>query len=401
MIKNVKFASSPKIARQAGFTLLELLLATAVLGGLMVGTVKLTSNFSEQERAQVAGQQLRQIVDSLEEYVQTVQPAAAGSNNVLDDWPDLKTALVQNGGTLQTRVGGEFRVADRTVGGVRVFAVYTTTPAKFSLASKAARAAGGHGGYAGFQRGSFMPESAYNMWGMTQADINNLFDGLITAPTETTDGYLLAVLRMPTATLFGPYLYREDKGSPIYNTMQTDLLMSGHDVTGVKDVGTQTLTASNSATVGGALTVNGNSSFSNNVTMGNGVNVAGSVTANSAEIVGNLDAGNISATNEINAGVIQASSVAATNIRGDNINIVGSLGASNVVAFGDVTVGGALTANAATVGSVSTSTLNTGDLDVTNRVTSGDLTVNGNTQLNGNVQIDDCLTLAGDNYGGC
>ena len=67
MIKTFKFMPSSKLQQQAGFTLLELLLATAVLGGLMVGAVKLTSDFSEQERAQVAGQQLRQIVDSLEE----------------------------------------------------------------------------------------------------------------------------------------------------------------------------------------------------------------------------------------------------------------------------------------------------------------------------------------------
>ena len=395
-------AKSQQRHYQGGFTLLELLLATAILGGLMVVSVSLTSNFSEQERAQVAGKQLEQIVDTLEEYVQTTQPPQTGANDVLAVWTDLKATLEQNGGGTTTKLGGQFKIAERVVGGMRTFVVYTTQSAKFSMITKAARAAGGHAGYAGTQRGAFEAQSAYNMWGDNQANINAAFAGLIAPPADNTQGFLVALLRMPANTLQGPYLYRS--GDESLRTMGQPLIMANNNIEGVDNINMQTLTVATSAEMRGKLEVLGTSNFVGDVTANGDIAANKNLSVTEDATIG----GTLAATGDLSAANMTASIVKANNslvtplVNANNVDIAGNVTTKTVTATSNIDVSGNFsTENFVANGFTSTNEVNTNDLNVTQQISVDQgLTVSGNTQLNGNVQIDDCLQLNGDNYGG-
>jgi prepilin-type N-terminal cleavage/methylation domain-containing protein len=393
---------SPTKRREAGFTLLELLLVIGVSGLLLLGISKLTRSWIDAEIATASGQHLERTASVVKRYIEAnwttltntddalVAAAGGGVWGTLDD--DLSEEGLLTGTNLRNPIGINLKIAYITDTSVTP-AIYRATiysdgdlPSQRALL--AARQAGNVGGtISNFPDGNFAIGS-FAQWAVAK---NQLLPGGVdpcpASDTPSGRGCLIGLVSYSETTIVGPYLYRSlILGDPQFNTMNTPLLMNSNNIVGASNIQTQSLDVLNDSSLGsmnvaGAATFNGPTTISNGMTVANGMTVTGD--ADFADNV-NMNGGTLNATT-LNAATVQAPTIRTNNLDTQNLAINnGSLTVDDAVNVnGDLNV-------TAPGSEIFVNTVNAGTIDANNgTLTVGQINIENSMNISGTVHITD------------
>ena len=190
-------------------------------------------------------------------------------------------------------------------------------------------------------------------------------------PEERAIGVLT---RHDRQSVYGDYLYRGAvAGLTAANTMETDLEMDRHDITGVGDVEAQSMTLEGDLEVGGALRVTADLLIGGSGRVEGIATVAGGVHTDSARVAGALTADTGTFTGQVRAQTV----VAAGQVSGASLDTAGSLTAGSATVSGPVFAGSIGTARATSAGAVVAGSARVGQLSADDVDVSGTADVVG------------------------
>ena len=162
-------------------------------------------------------------------------------------------------------------------------------------------------------------------------------------------------LRLDRETVYGSQLHRvAASGFPEINRMETDLDMDGNDIVDAGAVTAASVEVTTDLTVGQGLTVTGDLLVGASVNVTGAVDVAGALTATSAEVANAASAASMTATGAV---------------RGASLAVTGDVTAGTIGASGAMAVTGSATMDDLTATSVAASTI------TATSVTASDVTV--------------------------
>jgi len=419
-----------RISREAGFTLLELLLVLGVAAIVFLGIVQITRSWVDSESSSAAGQHLARISTITQKYIEgkfnvltPTDDAIADGANPTSPWADLRTTfqqagLLDNTNSLKSPFNVPMHISfvkDVSVNpNIYRAAIFTTQNLPNKRVLDAAREAGNTGGTV-----TVMPTSpnvandAIGAFGQWKILANNLLpSNLFPCPRTKTRGCLVSVISYNQDTLCGPYLYRDTiPGCADANTMNTTLNMNSHDVTSAGTVTTNDLDVTNNASLG-QTTVNGTSTFNGPTTASRGLTVNHGMTVDGdADFSNNVTMNNGGSMNvaTLNANKVQANKVVTNNLNSQNMNVTGNMTTdSSLTVNGDVTVNGA--GNAVFAGTVNAGAINAnnGAVNVSSMTVQNTMNINGAVNINGNhnlvvdrLIVDHCAKIDNNPYGNC
>ena len=390
---------------EAGFTLLEMLLVVGLTASLSVGLLDITQQWLNNRLADNAGQHLKDLSESVEEYLLTEDFATLSDGEINTA---LETAFPTISLTSPLRRDYTVYLRKTTGANARLEALIYTSGVEIApeVLTKAARAAGLNGGFAS----TFTPGenrnravSAYGVWGVDMAAYN----AADTVSAGAEGGHLVAYVPvMQQNKTAGPYLYRTDDcngngipGEPAdiaCNTMFANIDMNDNDILNANNVtsdnmvvygtaNTDTLNVTGDTTIDGTMSVAGQSTFNQNVTITAGTLTVsnGDINAPSATVTAETgEVTDLSVTNTITTDSITADSGLQVTGGGialtENLNISGS----NI----SVDINGAMT-----LGQLNVTTLNTDTLSTQNFEATGNVNVNGDMAVD-TVNTDSLIT---------
>ena len=191
-------------------------------------------------------------------------------------------------------------------------------------------------------------------------------------------------------SVFGDYLYRGAvAGLAGANRMETDLDMDGHDVTGVGDLETQTMTLEGDLDVGGGLRVTADLLIGGSGRIAGIATVVGGLNTDSARVAGALDAASGIFTGEVRARTLVATGQASAA----SFDTSGSLSAGSSTVSGPVFAGSVGTGSATVAGQLSSGTaraasLTADEVDVTGTVDVVGALSSGSVRARNRVEAD-------------
>lgn len=231
--------------RGRGFTLIETALALGISALVLTSALYLFLERSEEERDQVAAEQLRYVAQAARKYV-IAEGTAIATNTTVTPATLIADGYLPDGFSDESPYGQNYRVLIRQVSPtVNDIIVVTTGGQDIDDGSlgRIATLAGAQGGF--IADGSTTITGTFGGWTSTTA---------IWAVTGTTpqEGHLAATLGFDTRALAADYLYRGAiPGQPEANTMRTDLDMgTTNDINNADDVNSRAVTTTENVTAG-------------------------------------------------------------------------------------------------------------------------------------------------------
>ena len=315
----------------AGFGVIDAMLGLAIMTTAGVSGVKYLQYQQQENMVQSVSTQARQVSDALAGYIKTNyqtlenQINGQGGSPVVLSGTNLINVLTTSGflppGFTGTNILGESYIAGikeyTSAAGTSLTAVLETTggtPIPDKYVGQAAALLGAQGGFipstnfsgafglcngcAQGVGGSWRLANAGHSYGMTDSQLSS-------------GSHLIVYLNYSPQSLMGDTLYRSNVGNPAGNTMSTDLLMNGNNLSNAGTVNTSNITSPN-----GTISLNGNSIANagtvntSNITSPNGTI---SLNSNAISSAGNIDTASItSPTGTVNANANVNSSGALT-----------------------------------------------------------------------------------------
>lgn len=411
--------------KERGFSLLEMLLTTMIVSGLLVAVFNLLEDYAEKRLAESTAEYMENIALAVEDiiadplYFQAAYDAAdARPGDILElSLTDLTTGFGTIPGSTRlnenirnrTPMGSEInillRIADNPVDTTdsQAMEILVTTSEPI-IDERARRAASAAGPYGGLLRDAGEPiRSSFASWRVTMADLagTDWANGVAaTPPVMNETAYLVHYRHMSFDESAGDYMFRVSvPGRPELNRMYTNLNMGTHNI-----MGTDNFDLSGNLDLQGRAMINGNARIQGNTIIERG-NVtaanryhADSIIVNGAGggVTGNLtvdDAININLLNlsgqlnaqtaEFREGVDTTNQITADNILlQDGINSSGSINATRLQGNGsnpDIVIQGQMNASDYRTETLTVQSGNVGTLDT---ITDANLSVNGELRAN-------------------
>ena len=177
--------------------------------------------------------------------------------------------------------------------------------------------------------GVVLPDTAGRLTGPSvDADVSAFQTAFGGAPAA---GALATLRRLDHRAVYGDALYRVAvPGFADANRMETDLDLGGNDLTGAGTVEAETLDLESDLTVGGGLTVTEDLLVGRALRVSGSGELAGKLTAQSAQVTGAASAGSVAVTRELRAASLTARGAVKA----------GSAGFRGAVAAGSASLGG-------------------------------------------------------------
>ena len=257
----------------SGFGILDAMLGLAIMTTAGISGVKYLQYQQQESMVQAVSTQARQVSDALAGYIKSNYQAlenqinSQGGSPVVLSGTNLINVLTASGflptGFTGTNILGESYIAGireySTASGPSLTAALETTggtPIPDKYVGQAAALLGAQGGFipstnfsgafglcngcAQGVGGSWRLANAGHSYGMTDSQLSS-------------GSYLVMYLNYSPQSLMGDTLYRSNVGNPAGNTMSTDLLMNGNNISNSNQVQTYNLTSPN-----GSINLSGN-----------------------------------------------------------------------------------------------------------------------------------------------
>lgn len=334
------------IRHTQGFSILETLLTTVVVMGILLAIFNLFEDYAEKMLARSTAKYFNNISDAVEEMISNQDyfniiyaMADAETNDILElDINDLingfglapndipaSTTLNRNirqQTPLKTGVNIMVRVADNTAIATDADAleiiIASDIPVLDSRARRTAHKMGAYGGY--FRDETDNIKHAFASWRLDPTLFNDSTWGDAingTPPSQDVGTYIVHYKYKSFEDITGDYLYRDRViGSPELNRMHTDMNLGGNNILGVDNLDiTNDLNLDAKAIVKGSMNV-GNATFTqsnfvanNKMTTGNAL-----IRGNGTGVRGNLSVeGDLSTTSMSAKGTINADNAIFNN----------------------------------------------------------------------------------------
>lgn len=403
-----------------GFSLLEMLLTTMVVSGLLVAVFNLIEDYAEDQLAQSTADYMENIALAAEDiladpiHFQTAYNLAdarpsdvieVSLNDLTDGFGGIPASTRLNENIRnRTPMGSEIdillRISDNPASDLdsqsMEIVVATRDPILDERARRAATAAGPYGG---LLRNNADPiRSAFASWSVDVADFAGTAWANAVAATPAVENEVAYIVHYRHITFdesAGDYMFRVSvAGRPELNRMYTNLNMATNNI-----MGTDNLDLSGNLTLDGRAMVNGDMQVQGNTAINQGdvtasnrftsttvtVNGAGSgvtgnltvddsITINALNLSGQLNA----QTAELRSGVNSSGQITTENLAlQSGINSAGRINATRLQGNGgrpDINIQGQMNASNLSTDSLTVQNGNVGTLDT---VTSGNLTVGG------------------------
>lgn len=268
---------------QSGFSLLEMLLSTAVLAVLSIAILNVLQSYANRVAAKSESEYIKEIALSVQEilrnpeYYQAIYSQAdLQSNDLIEiEVNDLVDGFMANGinippsNILNSRVRGDLTVVIKTsdVGANQALSMMITlkSPKEITRANKIATFLGEYGGI--YNENNTDVVNVFGSWRFPIAEIQpSIISNIITANPPTSDRvYYFYYKHVPFDYLAGDYLYRTAiPGRPELNRMFTPLNMGGNNITGADDIAVNgDLNLSSGAMLNRPLNVQGDTVITN------------------------------------------------------------------------------------------------------------------------------------------
>lgn len=401
-----------KKMRQAGFSLLEMLLAVGVFGAVTFGAVQVTKQWAGGQVSDNAARHMQQIRQGAKDYMQDdFENLPAGSicgGSTCDTVAELVgQGYLPDGFPARNPIGQTMTIAYRqpaaTANSFQAF-IYPDPGAAGNEAidhervQEAALAGGAGVGFIGQPNPG---QTAVGIGGSWEVDPAADFGvaGFNVDPTNPDSGaYLTAQVWYTEQDFAGPYLMRNQiAGNPDLNTMAVDLNMGGNEIINAGQVTADNVTVNNEMTVSGDFTIDGPTTFNQPVSVDDQLTVTGTVNADNLDVINTITADSIDVnsgslladtvdSNTITADILEANIIEADNVNGSNqMNIFGQLNAESMDVANRIDTN---IFNADTV-DLESGILNVQDIEIGNSLTTTDLNAD-NIDVN-DITITNCV----------
>lgn len=430
-----------KIARNKGFSLVEMLLTVMVVTGLLVAVFDLLEDYAEKELALATADYMENIALAVQDIVENptyFQDVYALADAAPGDTLELSfTDLIEGFATIpastrlnesmRTRnpMGAEIaillRIADDPVDptDAQAFDIVVATSERI-IDERLRRAATASGPYGGLIRETGDPiRSAFAGWEMPLGDFSGTAwaSAVAAAPASIDEGgYLVHYRHINFEDIAGDYMFRVAiPGRPDLNRMYTTLDMGSNNIMGtdnmqvVQDLGLsgQALVDGNMR-VGGTTAINQGDVFAGNrftaahaVVNGTGGGATGNFIVDDSIAIGQLNlTGQLNAADTtFTGGLVQNADMISTS----TLHLHGGIGGANRIQatalYGNAASGPNIQLN----GQLAAADLAAESLTVSGTTGVVDMIVGGSADISGNITTEDIDTqrLSVDTFGNC
>lgn len=382
-------------SRQSGFSLLELLLSTFILAGLVIIVFNIMASYAERVGAQseaaffdTIGLAVQEILDNPLYYQAIYDEADAQTADLIElDMNDLISGFTANAvnippsNVLNANMQGDISIIIRKsdTGSKEALSILVANKELKNIRI-ARRIAGFMGQYGGvYENGSTNITSSYQSWQFPITDINTtkLWSDIQSAPPTADTIYYFYYNHVPFEYLTGDYLFRVAvPGRPELNRMSTRLNLGNNNLLGADDIiANGDMNLASGAVINKSLTVQGNTVIDTGDLILDGI-----LSTNNATIkgLGNGNRGNLSVQGAINVGNTATS---RNELNAEDVSLLGGMGTSGNLNINQLISNGEIESD-----SIFSSTLTTSDPAVKQNITAGNQ-ISVNTLTTGQVNI--------------
>ena len=369
-----------QLSQRSGFSLLELLLSTFILAGILIIIFNVLENYADRLAAQSEAAYINKIADSVQEilnnpnYYQAIYTQADSQANKLIELTlnDLVNGFVANGVTippsnvLNANVQGDMNIiirkSDTAAKQALAILIAYDEPKETRSAKRVASFLGENGGI--YEGSTPNITNAFQSWQFPLTDIDNttLLTQISSAPPTSDDIYYFYYKHIPFDYLTGDYLYRTAvAGRPELNQMFAPLNMGNNNILGADDITTNgNMTLSSSAIIDKQLTVRGDGLIRSGDLI-----VDGFVTTENALIkgLGVGKRGNLNVQGAINVGntaTVRSELNADSALLSNGLGTSGNVNVTNIISNGSIQSGNIFTTNFTTSDASSKQTVTVG-----------------------------------------
>jgi hypothetical protein len=349
------------LKKSSGFSILETLLTTIVVMGILLAVFNLFEDYAEKTLARSTAKYLDNVSLAVEEMISNkdyfniiYDLADAETNDILEltlndlingfglSPNDVPASTVLNAAfrqetPLKTGVNVMIRVADNTAitTDSKALEIIVATDARVidSRARAIAHVLGAHGGH--FREGGSI-QNSFSSWRLAPAlfDDSTWGDTITASPPSQDDGtYIVHYTHKSFEDITGDYLYRDRvAGSPELNRMHTDINLGGNNILGADNVNASgNLNLGAKAIVKGSMNVGNVTLTQSNFTVNNQMTTQNAlIRGNGTGVRGNFSVeGGVSTTSMTAKGVMSADSATFEN----GLSTTGDLRSNGLVQF--------------------------------------------------------------------
>lgn len=404
-----------KSSHQSGFSLLELLLSTFILSGLLLIVFGVMENYAQRVKAKSQAAYIDKIALSVKEilknpnYYQAIYDEIAIRTPALieltaDDLLNgfmVGSVLIPPSNVLNANIQNNSEIiiarADSGLKDTLSVLVANTALVDVTNAKRISTFLKENGAIYDGTTSNIV--NAFHSWNIPLSSINNTNIGttINSSPPTDDDVYYFHYSHVPFEYITGDYLYRTAVvGRPELNRMYGVLNMGNNSILGADDISTiGDVTLTSGAILNKSLTVNDNSDIQSGDLIVNDVLNTSNATIRGVALSGQR--GNLIVDGTIN---INNTATVLTELNADNAVLKGGVTTTGTMNIENLNTDGSINTNNAFITTVKAGNGNTQDINVTNQIAVNTMTTDTINLQQGNIGVIDGIVNNGITLGG-